>query len=328
MPLNLPTSCSLLTLILRANPLVRERIKTLKGQNRHYLAHEYFNRDWHPMHFSSMAEWLEPAKVSFACSANFLDHLDGVNLTAEQQVFLKEITDPMFRELVRDFMVNQQFRKDYWVKGVRRMSALDQIEFFNRQKIILTAHRPDLLLKATGAQGEVTLNEAIYNPIFDLLADHKARTIGQISSALKDKGINFAQIIQAVLTLGGVGAVSPVQDDAVTSKTRKNADRLNAYLIDKARGSGDVNFLASSVTGGGVAVGRMQQLFLLALSRGRKQPQEWAEFAWEILAGQGQKIIKEGKALETPAENLTEITEQAKAVAEKSLSVLKALQIA
>ena len=59
-------------LFSRANPLVRERIKTLKGQNRHYLAHEYFNRDWTPMHFSSMAEWLEPAKLSFACSAHFL----------------------------------------------------------------------------------------------------------------------------------------------------------------------------------------------------------------------------------------------------------------
>ena len=50
----------------QANPLMGERIKTLKTQNRHYLAHEYFNRDWHPMHFATMAQWLEPAKVSYA----------------------------------------------------------------------------------------------------------------------------------------------------------------------------------------------------------------------------------------------------------------------
>ena len=29
----------------RANPLVGERINKIKDQNRHYLAHEYFNRD-------------------------------------------------------------------------------------------------------------------------------------------------------------------------------------------------------------------------------------------------------------------------------------------
>lgn len=42
----------------RANPLVGERLKKMKENNRHYLAHEYFNRDWHPMHFATMAEWL------------------------------------------------------------------------------------------------------------------------------------------------------------------------------------------------------------------------------------------------------------------------------
>jgi SAM-dependent methyltransferase len=52
---------------LRANPTLRDRLDRIKGQNRHYLAHEYFNRDWHPMHFATMADWLEPAKLQYAC---------------------------------------------------------------------------------------------------------------------------------------------------------------------------------------------------------------------------------------------------------------------
>ena len=97
-------------LFSRANPLVGDRIKKLKEQNRHYLAHEYFNRDWHPMHFSTMAEWLAPSKVQYACSANYLDHIDAINISNEQAEFLKEIPDSMFRQSVRDFVVNQQFR--------------------------------------------------------------------------------------------------------------------------------------------------------------------------------------------------------------------------
>ena len=42
---------------------------------------------------------------------------DAVNFTAEQQTLLASIPDPMFRQTTRDFCVNQQFRKDYWVKG-------------------------------------------------------------------------------------------------------------------------------------------------------------------------------------------------------------------
>jgi hypothetical protein len=55
---------------------------------------------------------LESARLHYACSAHYMDHIDGINLTAEQQAFLKEIQDPLFRESVRDFMVNQQFRRD------------------------------------------------------------------------------------------------------------------------------------------------------------------------------------------------------------------------
>ncbi len=42
----------------RANPNVAEKLKGLKGQNRNYLAHEFFNADWHPMPFSKAAEYL------------------------------------------------------------------------------------------------------------------------------------------------------------------------------------------------------------------------------------------------------------------------------
>lgn len=143
----------------RANPQVGERITQIKNQNRHYLAHEYFNRDWHPMHFATMADWLEPAKVSYACSAHYIDHPEGVNLTVEQQVFLKEIPDVMFRESVRDFMVNQQFRRDYWVKGPRQLSPLQQAEMLKAEKVILIQHRTDIELKVNGSLGEAIMSE-------------------------------------------------------------------------------------------------------------------------------------------------------------------------
>jgi SAM-dependent methyltransferase len=311
----------------RANPLVGERLSKMKEHSRHYLAHEYFNRDWHPMHFATMAKWLEPAKLQFACSANYLDHIDAVNLTADQQAFLKEIPDPMFRETTRDFMVNQQFRKDYWVKGARKLSLLEQAEAWRTQRVLLISPRADVSLKVNGSLGEANMTEAVYAPILDLLADHKTRSLSQIEQAVKEKGITFAQIIQASLVLGGGGHLALVQDEHSIPKAKKQTDKLNAHLYQKARGSNDVGFLASPVTGGGVAVNRFQQLFLLSLAQGKKQPSEWAHATWQILAAQGQKLLKEGKTLETEQENLAELTAQAQTFADKQLPILKALQI-
>jgi len=64
------------------------------------------------------------------------------------------------------------------------------------------------------------------------------------------------------------------------------------------------------------------------MTQGKKQPAEWTQFVWQILSAQGQKIVKEGKTLETPEENIAELTDQANTFAEKQLPILKALQIA
>lgn len=312
----------------QANPQIAERIQKIKEQNRHYVAHEYFNRDWQPMAFAKMAQALAPAKLQFACSANYLDAIDAVNLTAEQQTLLASIPDPMFRQSVRDFCVNQQFRKDYWVKGARQLSALEQVEALRSERVILIQPRSDVSLKITGALGEATLQEAVYSPILDQLADHQPKSLSQLEEALQATTISFVQILQAVMVLTGAGALLAVQDDTHIAQAKPATERLNTLLMHKARSSNELTYLASPVTGGGITVARFHQLFLLARSQGHRQPADWASYVWQLLALQNQRLLKEGKTLETAEENLAELTEQAQTFAEQQLPILKALQIA
>ena len=223
-------------------------------------------------------------------------------------------------------MVNQQFRKDYWVKGARKMSALDQAEALRKQSLVLTTPRADVALKVTGAMGEATLQEAVYGPILDLLSDHKVRSIGDMAVVLKDKEMSFGQMLQAVMLLTGGGHVHAVQ--AVSPQMAKTTTALNAHLMQQSRGSKEVSYLASPITGGGHTISRFQQLFLLAIKNGHKTPQDWAKFTWQVLAAQNQKLVKKGKTLETAEENTAELTSEAVTFAEKQLPILEALQIA
>lgn len=61
---------------------------------------------------------------------------------------------------------------------------------------------------------------------------------------------------------------------------------------------------------------------------GKEKPEDWAAFVEKILVAQGQKIVKEGKALETQQEHLAELTSQANDFSMKQLPILKALQVA
>lgn len=257
-----------------------------------------------------------------------MDHIDAINLTNEQQAFMREIPDTLFRETVRDFMVNQQFRRDYWVRGARKLTPLELLDTLRRQRFVLASPRKDMPLKVKGALGEVEPTAAIYNPILDAFSDHQPKSLAQVEQTLRDANINFAQLREATVILCGSGILHPAQEDKQISKARPFTDRLNAFLIDKSRSSNDVAYLASPVTAGGIIVPRFSQMFLKVRAQGRKLPAEWAAATWQILAAQGQRILKDGKTLETPQENLDELTAQANQFSETQLPCLKALGIA
>ena len=67
---------------------------------------------------------------------------------------------------------------------------------------------------------------------------------------------------------------------------------------------------------------------MLALKDNVKDAEGIAKFAWDILEPQGQKIIKEGKPLESPRENLDELTELTKKFLEKKWPILHILKVA
>jgi SAM-dependent methyltransferase len=312
----------------RVNPSVGERIKALKDQDRRYLAHEYFNRDWLPISFSEMSEWLSSAKLTYACSASYLDNIDSLNLTPAQQSVLMNISDPTFRESVRDFMVNQQFRRDYWVRGARRLTTFEQNEALRQQRVVLTKDRTVITPNVVGALGSATISEAVYGLILDVLADQRPKTLGEIEQLLRGAEINVAQLREAVLILTGKDDLAPARDDDGQDRVNSKTDNLNHFMLNQARGNAEASFLASPVTGGGVPVPRFHQLFLLARRQGCRTPEEWARAAWQILQASGGVLVKDGKPLQTPEENLAELGIQARDFAEKQLPTLEALRIA
>lgn len=311
----------------RANPHVSERITALKQQNRNYLAHEYFNRDWVPMSFSKMHGWLDEAKLGFAASANYLDHVAAINLSTEQQDLLRDIPDPMFREAVRDFVVNRQFRKDYWVRGARPLTVVEQREQLRRQRVVLVMPRERMTMTVHGVLGEADMFEGIYGPILDRLGDHRPHSIGELEEAMKAHGTAFSSVLQAVLILIGKAAVEPAQDEAAIDAAAPAAARLNRALCEQARYSTAVTVLATPVTGGGVGVGQIDKLCLLARSLGITGRENIARFIVQTLSEAGQQIAREGRALDTPQAEFDEAVSLVAKMEATTLPVLEALRM-
>ena len=318
---------------LRANPQAAERMKKLKEQNRHYLAHEFFNEDWHPMHFSTISELLAEAKLEFAASATLSGHVDDIHFTAEQRQFLSDIPDATLRETAKDFILNQQFRKDYWIKGPVKLAPLERAIAIRGVKVVLKIPASEITLKMKGGLGEIAFNESVYQPIIDFLSDNQMHAIGELEHHLTAAGgdsgpqITLGQITQAIILLLDTGQVALTQDDTVTSAVKNQSAVLNACLLDKAKSSNYVAYLASPVTGGGVNANRIEMLFLLAVLEGASAPESWAESAWRVLASQGHKLVNDGVTLESDQDNLNELTAKAKEFEQKRLITFRTLGI-
>ena len=320
----------------QANAQIATRLKRLKGMGRNYLAHEYFNRDWQPMSFASMARWLGPAKLGYACSAHYQDHLPALNFTVAQTAFLQEQNDPMFRETVRDFLINQQFRRDYWIKGPRRLATVAQTEALHAQRVMLVVPVADVVMKVKAPVGEAALSPAVYDPLLAAMADQQAHRIGdlweQLQAGAHKASINFAQLIEAVMLLTGKGDLVAVQDEATVRRAKPQSQQLNRHILGLARGGADVSYLASPVSGGGVMLGRMHQLFVLAMQEGKTPVAApdigvLAEFAWAALLAQGQRMLRDGKPMESPQDNIAELHKQATEFVAKRLPTLRHLQL-
>ena len=146
---------------LETNPILKQRLKRIQGQNREYLAHEYFNKDWEAVNFGKLNESFSKAKLSYVAPSNHLNAIDKLNLTKKQLELLAEIKDPVLYQIIKDFCVNAQFRAEYWVKGPRRLTSFDQINEVRKIRVQLIENPDQIILKTQGDLGEIELSEKI-----------------------------------------------------------------------------------------------------------------------------------------------------------------------
>ena len=298
----------------------------MKNQNRSYLAHEYFNRDWTPFYFADVARDLADAKLDFLGSGALLEGLTSVNLSPDQQNILADISDVIYRETVKDYIINQQFRRDIFVKGPLSIGGTAGRQIWLDSRFVLATLRADIPATIPVPQGNATLQPTIYQPLLDALGN-EVRTVRELVAHEAIAKLGWSQLQQALLVLVGAGHLQPCLPAKGENGRAKVTKGFNSAVCERARDSGDIQYLASPVTGGGVHVDRFQQLFLLAIRDGAKAPPAWASFAWQILGPVGTRLLKDGKVIETDAGNLAELNARATDFVTKRLPVLKSMQI-
>ena len=311
----------------KENPFAGHHLEKMMKNGRNYIAHEYMNADWYLTDFSDMVGSLGEAKLTFVGSARLLDGIDTFHLTDDGRKITSQIGHPIMRETVRDYLVNRRFRCDVFVKGARKMPGPDHREAWHRQCFVLTVPPSDISLKIPCALGELGLPAERYQPVIEALCDHQGRPqrVDDLLRHPKLRGFKGEELVEVLMVLTGSGYASPAQEPS--EKVRNQCKALNDYILQRARLSTDLNFMTSPITGGGIAVPHIAQLFILAIREGKTSADALTKYVWEFLDNVGERLYKDGKRVESKEENLREFRTMADRFLQLGKPLLEALEI-
>lgn len=282
---------------IHAIPGLVSYIEQLKGQDRSYVVHEFLNQEWTLFNFSEVAADMARAKLSYVGSAFLLDHIDGLNLTAEQREFLAAIRDPIRRESLRDLIVNQRFRRDIFMKGILPLDNGRLQQAWANLRFALSRTASDALKNIEDSPWDAA-HRAIQQQVVKKL-DAAPQTGHELLAGLQNT--DPAAFRRSMIFLVGKEYCHVVPPDAGESERNKRTAALNrAILYDGHR----CNHLASPVLGEAVAVDEITRLILRSTHENIADP---VNFIWQSLKSQGKAILKDGKALDSEEKNIAEV---------------------
>ena len=304
------------------SPAAVARLASMGKHDPHYLAHEYYNANWSPFYHADVAQALAGIKLSYAGAASVLDNFDQFTLKPELAKLAAEVGERAFAETIKDYARNQSFRRDVYTRGAPKAAPPALEAVLDRSRFALARPRASCRMQTTTSAGEVTLQPEAYAPVLDALA-RAPMTFAELARAPECARLDRGKLRQAVF---GMAALSNVQaalpaagEDARRESTaRFNAAALRAPITDAA----DL-YLASPVTGAGVALNLVDRLFLSA-SHDRSAALERVRTA---AADDRLKISKQGKALATVEEKEAYVQERADFFFASLLPFLRLLRV-
>jgi SAM-dependent methyltransferase len=237
----------------------------IKPKPRNSLAHEYFNTHWRAFYHAEVAEPLAEIGLTYAASAHLLDNVDFVNYSPAGREFLAA-QKPERRESLKDFLANREFRRDIFIRGTAPKQNPAPLLAATR---LVTAEGPEDLDKLTGitALGRITVKAEHAGPVLTALAD-RALSINELVAHPACAGLTPAEVLESAILIAALGRADPALPEADVTTRKAAADRLNAALWEAAQTVDVIHSAASPVTGGGVALHRIEQLFFLANKNG------------------------------------------------------------
>jgi SAM-dependent methyltransferase len=315
-------------LYFQAHPAMESRLTEIRKQDPRYIAHEFLNRDWHPLMFADVAGEMLEAKCRFIGSATLAENIDTVAVPPNVAPILGETRDPVLRETLRDIGCAQAFRRDLFRKGVAPLPAAEQQALVEGLTLAgLGQPVPEGGATFATPIGSVTGRPEVYQPLLAML-DAGPLSVRQASQSPAFAGRPLVELMQAFTLLVAGGYAHPMLPDGGTKAGHDAARRLNQAIARANASAADLPRLAAPAIGSAIGMDILETLLVGELLAGK--PADVGALATElvgVLGRSGRSVQRDGQPVTDQAETLRIVTEAVVGLLERRVPVLRRLGV-
>jgi SAM-dependent methyltransferase len=312
----------------RAHPGLEARLEQMKAQDPRYLAHEFLNRDWHPVMFADVAEAMAETKTSYIGSATLMENLDSISVPEAILPALGVTHDIATRETIRDLASAKSFRRDLWRKGGETLPTQEHIILIDALTLVWTGKVMEGEITFPGPAGTVTGQPEFYRPLVETIRGGPI-TIGQLRALPELQGRQVGEFVQAAILLMGGGFAHPAWPHGSEDPARASAARLNAAIVDRVRLGIDLHRLAAPLLGSSVAVDVIEALVIGRLrdGGGARDPEGLIDAVLSDVVRSGRSLLRDGKPLGDSSEARVLVGETVRGVLARRYQLLRAMGV-
>jgi hypothetical protein len=299
----------------------------MRAQHPRYIAHEFLNRDWHPVMFAEVAEAMADTKTSYIGSATVMENVDAISVQEAILPVLRATRDPATRETIRDLASAKSFRRDLWRRGGEPLPDRERLALLDAMTLVWTGKPLEAEITFPGPIGVVTGQEEFYRPVLDAIRG-SPMTVGQLRALPALKGRQAGEFLQSTILMMGGGYAHPAWQHHRETRTRESSARLNVAIAERLRLGVDIPRIVAPFIGSSVAIDMMEGLVIAQLLDG--DPDEVETLIDGVLSDlilSGRSMMRDGRPLTNPTESRALVGDMVRGVLARRLSLWRGLGV-
>lgn len=319
---------------LARQPLAKSALQQYRNRPANYLAHEMLNAEWTLFYSADVADEMAAAKLDFLGAATLTENHTDQLMSDAAAAFLASQPDLRLRQLMQDFLLNQRFRRDVFVRGHAHLSP-QQIKRHRDAQVFL-AVKP---LAKLDPKVKIPRGTAHLDPKLLVTLDTVLRA-GTASLAELDRAVNKnsggGDLFRPVSTLLAGNVLMPAAEIFRVGKgfqangklrlPNSVNQRLLALAATPEEAAARGRPLISTVFGGSLPIGILHAILLQSLTEAGGLDRAIGK-SLEVMAQRGVSLRKDNQTLTDPAAKHAHLTELAKAFIDLDLPILMAAGI-